>query len=97
MQIQMVGDEALERKDGGILRILYTGENTRDFMVTGRVKGSKQGFIETGWRSVNWQQPEDNWLLGYILASPVFGVTGSISLYFLLSIERSPEDGYSFC
>lgn len=49
IQINFDNDEAVERYDGGILKILYTGEPKDDFSVTGRIFGSKTGFIETGW------------------------------------------------
>jgi len=49
IQIQIVGDEALEQKDGGVLKILYTGQSSDEFAVTGRIKGSKQGFKEVSW------------------------------------------------
>lgn len=58
IQIQIVGDEALEHKDGGVLKILYTGQNSDKFAVTGRIKGSKQGFKEVSWATAT-QTP--NW------------------------------------
>ncbi len=52
IQIQIVGDEALEQKDGGVLKILYTGQGSDEFAVTGRIKGSKQGFKEVSWAAL---------------------------------------------
>jgi hypothetical protein len=49
IQIEIVGDEALEWKDGGLLKILYSGPSTKEFVVTGRIKGSRQGFIKVDW------------------------------------------------
>jgi len=57
IQIEIVGDEALEQKDGGVLKILYTGHDSDGFAVSGRIKGSKQGFKEVGWSSITREIP----------------------------------------
>lgn len=54
IQIEIVGDEALEKRDGGVLKILYTSQSSDEFAVTGRIKGSKQGFKRISWGSVIW-------------------------------------------
>jgi len=50
--IEIIGDEALENKDGGVLQILFTGNKTDDFKVVGRIKGSKEGFKKEEWAEV---------------------------------------------
>lgn len=47
--IDIVGDDALERGEGGLLRVLFVGPSSGDFSVTGRVKGSRGGPVEVEW------------------------------------------------
>lgn len=81
--IQIVGDEALEKNDGGILKILFTGGETDGFVVTGRIKGSKQGFVRTKWSST--QQIRSAWttvlLVGATALSMLVGKILEISRY----------------
>jgi hypothetical protein len=49
IRLEIVGDEALERHDGGVLAVLYTGERSDPFTVVGRIKGCKDGFVRVDW------------------------------------------------
>jgi hypothetical protein len=53
IEVGIVGDEALERKDGGLLRILFSGSGTEEFVVTGRIKGSREGFTKADWHRIS--------------------------------------------
>jgi len=50
--IKINGDEALERRDGGIIDILFTGEPKGNFTIEGRIKGSPEGFKKYEWFSI---------------------------------------------
>lgn len=47
--IDIVGDEALEKSDGLMIKIYFTGSSEEEFIVTGRIFGSKQGFTKVHW------------------------------------------------
>ncbi|MBT3323350.1 MAG: hypothetical protein HN392_13780 [Anaerolineae bacterium] len=49
IKIEIVGDEAIEENDGGIVKVLFTGESDERFSVSGRIFGSKDGFRELAW------------------------------------------------
>jgi hypothetical protein len=53
IQVGIVGDEALERKDGGLLHVLFSGLSTEEFVVTGRIKGSREGFTKVDWGRIS--------------------------------------------
>ncbi len=54
--IEIDGDEALEHNDGGVLKILFTGKSTKSFVIDGRIKGSKEGFVKTAWSQTSiWE------------------------------------------
>jgi len=81
MQIEIVGDEALEWKDGGLLKILYSGPRTEEFVVTGRIKGSKEGFARADWNGISTSglRFESIWILVLALI-PVLASLGSVLL-----------------
>jgi hypothetical protein len=52
--VDIVGDEALENKDGVLLQVLYAVPSTEvlcscQWSVAGRVKGTKSGFVNRNW------------------------------------------------
>lgn len=47
--IEIEGDEALEYKDGAVIKVLFTGSPKTNFFIKGRIKGSVEGFVETPW------------------------------------------------
>lgn len=63
LHIKIVGDEALEKFDGGVLKILYVGSRDMKFSVKGRIKGSKTGFKRIDWGDVVPTKITDAWLL----------------------------------
>jgi len=71
LEINIVGDEALERGDGGLLKILFIGPPTDDFVVTGRIKGSREGPTQVEWRNISTIRSwgERLLLLAFILLS----------------------------
>jgi hypothetical protein len=52
--INIVGDEALEKFDGVKMKIYFTGVIEEEFVVKGRVFGSKQGFTKVKWEKINF-------------------------------------------
>ena len=52
IKINISDDEALEKGDGGILNILYSGSANPKFLITGRIKGVPGGFAEIEWSDV---------------------------------------------
>ena len=52
IQLEIVGDEALERRDGGLLKILFSGPPSNEFVINGRIKGSREGFKRVDWDEV---------------------------------------------
>jgi len=51
IRITIVGDDAIEKDDGGVIKILFTGTPQDDFAVTGRIFGSKEGLKKSNWPS----------------------------------------------
>lgn len=51
--ITLVGDEALERLDGAVFHVLYSGNLTCEWSVGGRVKGAPEGFQRKKWRKID--------------------------------------------
>ncbi|MDP3296694.1 MAG: hypothetical protein Q8N09_03740 [Thermodesulfovibrionia bacterium] len=49
IQINIIGDEALEKEDGLLIRIVYSGADVNEFSVIGRIKGAKSGFKKVNW------------------------------------------------
>jgi hypothetical protein len=79
IQVGIVGDEALERKDGGLLRVLFSGPSTEEFVVTGRIKGSREGFIEVDWDRISLSPVWVAFLVGFVIFAMVMGVVGILS------------------
>lgn len=52
LNINIIGDEAIESGDGGQINILYSGNQNSDFSIFGRIKGHKDGFKFTEWQDV---------------------------------------------
>ncbi len=83
--IDIVGDEALERKDGGILKILFTGAMEEDeFQVIGRIKGSS-GIKQQEWP--NSMIFGNSWFEIFETVSSFVFVT--LSLYFMSLTYRN--------
>ena len=55
LKIELVGDEALERGDGGILKLLFSGK-CNGFEVVGRIKGAKAGFERIEWKDIAFRK-----------------------------------------
>jgi len=56
VEVRIVGDEALERGDGGLFRVLFAGDADVTFTVTGRIKGAPDGFKRKEWSDLT-QKP----------------------------------------
>ena len=50
--LKVEGDEVLEKLDGILLRILYSGSPDCVWTVTGRIKGNPEGFKKVGWNYI---------------------------------------------
>jgi hypothetical protein len=81
IQIEIVGDEALERNDGGVLKILYTRQSNHN----GRIKGCRQGFKEVGWATVTLP-PYSYW---WVLVMPL--------IYILMILSPLIRNIKAFC
>jgi hypothetical protein len=76
--VNIVGDEALENKDGVLLQILYAVPSSEvvcscQWSVTGRVKGVKSGFVSRNWTG-----------LFYRTENVKFGILLSLSFAYAL-------------
>jgi hypothetical protein len=64
IMIDIKGDEALEKFDGGLFHILFSGSKETNWKVVGRVKGAKEGFQAVSWRNLHRiQYPPRLWVL----------------------------------
>jgi hypothetical protein len=52
LQVDLLGDEALERGDGAVVQVLYSGPSDGEWRVAGRIKGDVSGFARREWRIV---------------------------------------------
>jgi hypothetical protein len=56
LEIEIGGDEALEQDDGALVELLYAGPEDASFLVSGRVKGAKEGFQKQSWDRIVLKQ-----------------------------------------
>ena len=59
--ISVVGDEALERLDGALFHVLFSGQLDSPWAVTGRIKGAPSGFQQKKWSRVRAPEPKERW------------------------------------
>lgn len=52
IKVDFPGDEALEKNDGFVARVVYSAALPGDFYVSGRIKGAKQGLERVSWETV---------------------------------------------
>ncbi len=52
LYINIVGDEAIESGDGGLINVLFSGNQDSEFFINGRIKGYKDGFQVVDWDDV---------------------------------------------
>ncbi|WP_197178100.1 hypothetical protein [Pseudoalteromonas sp. SWN166] len=52
LYINIVGDEAIESGDGGLINVLFSGNQDSEFTINGRIKGYKNGFQVVEWDEV---------------------------------------------
>jgi hypothetical protein len=88
IQVEIVGDEALERKDGGLLKILFSGPSTKEFGVTGRIKGSREGFTKADWDRIS-SGPDWVFLVVGINGALFVGTLVAFSIHELWRIYKS--------
>lgn len=48
--VRLANDDALEKRDGALFYVLFTGSIEADWKVIGRVKGAPKGFQEVEWQ-----------------------------------------------
>jgi len=48
--VRLANDDALEKRDGALFYVLFTGSVEADWKVIGRVKGAPKGFQEVEWQ-----------------------------------------------
>lgn len=96
VRIQILGDEALERNDGGLFKIIYSGSLDCGFQVKGRIKGSSSGFSRKSWVNVTrteiFQQQPLRWVMfiGFVV------YTLLAILYFMRGIKLVKQKRYKF-
>ena len=61
VQVHVNGAEALERLDGGLFQILYSGGENVEFLVTGRIKGAAEGFHRENWQTISELKSRPLW------------------------------------
>jgi hypothetical protein len=88
VMIDIKGDEALEKFDGGLFHILFSGSRDSNWKVLGRVKGAKEGFQEVSWgRLHRIQYPPRLWVL-IILPLAALGFTIYSTFLTLRNIKK---------
>ncbi|WP_105171246.1 hypothetical protein [Pseudoalteromonas sp. T1lg24] len=58
--INIIGDEAIESGDGGLINILFSGNQESKFSINGRIKGYKDGFQAAEWSDVVLKSDSSN-------------------------------------
>jgi hypothetical protein len=85
--IKIKGDEALEKFDGVLFHILFSGSQNINWKVIGRIKGAPEGFQPKDWAKIHsTRYPPRTWLL-LVLACGVLGLPSLI----LLIEDRRPK------
>jgi hypothetical protein len=76
--IKIKGDEALEKFDGALFHILFSGSQNINWKVIGRIKGAPEGFHPKDWAKIHsTPYPPRTWFLL---------VSGCLALLFPFSI-----------
>jgi hypothetical protein len=75
--IKIKGDEALEKFDGALFHILFSGSQNINWKVIGRIKGAPEGFQQKDWAKIHRiHYPPSTWSLIYFgclaLGFPIF-------------------------
>ena len=88
--LAIVDDEVLERGDGGVLTVLYSGGTRGKFRIAGRIKGHLKGFEALDWprahRNISVGLPMGIGI-GVIALSLI--ITYSVSVKYLLIVRIS--------
>lgn len=87
IQIEILDDEALDQGDGGVMKILYTGEYSKEFAVMGRIKGSK------GFKRVGWDYTVGMRRIGVVFAIPIAIVCIWLSIYSMSLVRMEKGIG----
>ena len=62
--IKIKGDEALEKFDGALFHILFSGSQNINWKVIGRIKGAPEGFQPKDWAKIHsTRYPPKIWVL----------------------------------
>jgi hypothetical protein len=79
--IKIKGDEALEKFDGALFHILFSGSQNINWKVIGRIKGAPEGFQPKDWAKIHsTRYPPRTWFL-LVLACVVLGLPSLILLF----------------
>ncbi|ODS37583.1 hypothetical protein BEH94_10180 [Candidatus Altiarchaeales archaeon WOR_SM1_SCG] len=90
VQVDIVGDEAIERLDGGLFKVLYTGkEENVEFSVNGRIKGAPEGFKKKDWNEIQRSKFIN---FGFSFVAGIFAIIG-ISWYIISPLKNEIEKG----
>ena len=84
LTIKIKGDEALEKYDGAIFHVLFSGSLENTWKVIGRIKGVLKGFQPKDWKKV-YRQKHSPRLWPIILGAMLF--LGSIGLWIIEYVQ----------
>jgi cytochrome b subunit of formate dehydrogenase len=85
--IKIKGDEALEKFDGVLFHILFSGSQNINWKVIGRIKGAPEGFQPKDWAKIHsTRYPPRTWFL-LVFGCLALGFPSSI----LLIEDRRPN------
>lgn len=86
--VKIIGDEALEKFDGAIFHILYSGKQDCIWKVSGRIKGIPGGFKQKDWSKVH-PPPTKSFSIAILLIAVLMTVLGTI-LAIMKAMHKAP-------
>jgi len=88
--IKIRGDEALEKFDGGLFHVLFSGPLKSNWKIVGRVKGVPQGFKQKDWEKIfRTRYPPRIWV---VIGSTTL-ILGTIVFSIFMGVIRPKKQG----
>ena len=95
IEIEIIGDEAIEKNDGGVIKILFTGDTKDDFALTGRIFGSQNGFKEMGWQVSDDKKTASFAIYGTLMMAVFWGFSGIKFIFMKINEQTNPRKKYT--
>jgi len=88
--IKIRGDEALEKFDGGLFHVLFSGPLKTNWKIAGRIKGVPQGFQQKDWGKIfRTRYPPRIWV---VIGSSIL-ILGTIVFTIFMGVIRPKKQG----